>query len=104
VLGARSPSLRSAVSHLIRACRLAIGTWTQLIGRFRKSRTCAFDPYQPVGLLQSCPMLSAGFLSFASTKRSFVTSGSRPFAATHGGSVNDSTRVNAGARSYATPR
>ena len=45
---------------------------------FHRLRVRAADPYPPVGLLQSCPMLSARFSTFASTKRPFVTSGSRP--------------------------
>jgi hypothetical protein len=48
--------------------------------RFSAGRTGSADPYPPVGLLQSCPMLSAGFSSFVSSKRPFVTSGSRPQA------------------------
>jgi len=40
--------------------------------------TSRFDPYRPFGLLQSCPMLSADFSSFASTKRPLVTSQTRP--------------------------
>ena len=44
------------------------------------------DPYPSVRLLQSCPMPSAGFWSFASTKRPFVTSHTRPlWRALHNG-------------------
>ena len=40
-------------------------------------RLAGLDPNPPVAFLQSCPMLSAGVSSFASTKQPFVTSGSR---------------------------
>jgi hypothetical protein len=42
------------------------------------SRSALRDPDPPFGFLQSCPMLGAGFSCFASTKRPFVTSHSRP--------------------------
>ena len=40
-----------------------------------RPRPAQADPYLPVGLLQSCPMLSARFSTFVSTKRPF---GKRP--------------------------
>lgn len=36
------------------------------------------DPYRSVGLLQSCPMPSAGFSGFASRRRPVLTSQTRP--------------------------
>ena len=83
-----SPVLATSVRWTLRAT----GRWRQagrLRGndRFRPRRTQQFDPYLPVGLLQSCPMLSARFSTFVSTKRPFVTSGTRPKAGTGGAPV-----------------
>jgi len=43
-------------------------------------RTGASDPYRSIGSLQSCPMPDPALSRFASTKRPFVASGSRPQA------------------------
>ena len=61
--------------------------------RSRDLRTDALDRYQPVRLLQSCPMLTARFSTFASTKRPFVTSGSRPTSVAHGRQLRGELKI-----------
>ena len=53
------------------------------------------DPNLPAGLLQSGPTASHDFSCFASTKRPFVISHTRPSADVYGDQVGDGTRLSA---------